>query len=64
MKKNFITCFLLWFHFLLLYSQHVENNESGHFLKRIEYNLRNQQGYYNDASKGDIEKLFFGNFLV
>ncbi|MDR0864784.1 MAG: hypothetical protein LBO74_07620 [Candidatus Symbiothrix sp.] len=59
MKKIFITYFL-WIIFIpFTISQNVIN--SGLFLKRVESNLL-AHTLYNSQSKGDIEKLFFGNF--
>ena len=40
-----------------------QNTEHGHFVKRIEYNFQSQIYLKNNLnSKGNIEKLFFGDF--
>ena len=72
MKKTFISCFLGVFFTSFAYTQNVDHFEGGHFVKRIEYNLVNKgEGRLNDSiifgdnyninSKGDLEKLFFGD---
>lgn len=43
-------------------SQNKEHVDGGHFAKIIEYNLQSQSGNNNLNSKGNIEKLFFGDF--
>jgi hypothetical protein len=40
----------------------AQNVEEGTFLKRVEHNMIMLEADYNLKSKGDIEKLFWGNF--
>jgi len=68
MKKAIVTCFISCIFASLVFSQ----NGGGSFLKRVEYNILiqgdtseqnpNRKGLYNLSSKGDVEKLFFGDF--
>ena len=62
MKRIIIICFLAGFFFPFLFAQNGEHVEGGCFLKRVEYNLRIFKDGYNLDSKGDVEKLFFGDF--
>ena len=60
--KIFVTV-LLWSFFLpFVFSQNRDHVGSGRFVKRIEYNLLMRDESYNLDSKGNIEKLFFGDF--
>ena len=45
----------------LAFSQSGDHVNGGNFKKIVEYNYI-QPGYYNSNSKGDVEKLFFGDF--
>lgn len=58
MKKIFI--FLWHFFSVFAFSQDGVHLEGGFFLKRMENNMF--QGQYNLKGKGDVEKLFFGDF--
>lgn len=61
MKKIFIIIYFLWHFFpLFAFSQDGVHFEGGLFLKRVENNMF--QGQYNLKGKGDVEKLFFGDF--
>jgi hypothetical protein len=61
MKKTVITSFL-WILFVpFAFSQNGDHVDGGDFLKRIEYNMYAMRTAYNFDSKGDIEKLFFGD---
>ncbi|MDR1154570.1 MAG: hypothetical protein LBL04_07645 [Bacteroidales bacterium] len=62
-ERIFITGFL-WILFIpFAFSQDKEHVDGGHFVKRIEYNLRSRHDRsHNLDSKGKIEKLFFGDF--
>jgi len=44
------------------YSQNVDHLGGGRFSKNIEYNLLWLEAGYNFNSKGEVEKLFFGDF--
>jgi len=69
--KIIIISFLSWGFIPFTFSQNADHIDGGHFIKRIEYNLlakgRGDNSIifidrYNLSSKGDIEKLFFGDF--
>ena len=60
MKKVFNIYFLLCFFSSFVHSQDGLHLEGGLFLKRVENNMF--QGQYNLRGKGDMEKLFFGDF--
>jgi hypothetical protein len=71
MKKIVVIIFLLGFFIQFVFSQNEDHADGGHFLKRIEYNLIARGGKannitfidrYNLLDKGDMEKLFFGDF--
>lgn len=59
--KRLIVIILPFFILSLALSQNV-NHTGCEFLKRIEFNLIAQEAVYNLDSKGDREKLFFGDF--
>jgi hypothetical protein len=61
MKKIVITSFLCMLFIPIAISQNGEHVNGGNFLKRIEYNIHFST-VYNFDSKGDVEKLFFGEF--
>jgi hypothetical protein len=70
-ERIFITGFLWVFFIPFVFSQDKEHVDGGHFVKRIEYNLIARGGKannitfidrYNLLGKGDMEKLFFGDF--
>ena len=60
MKIIFILFFLWGVIIPFAFSQNTNILEETRFLKRIENNLI--QGEYNLNGKGDVEKLFFGDF--
>jgi len=62
--KNIFTIGLLWVLFSqFVFSQNREHIDGGHFIKRIEYNLKSQFDSTNNLdSRGSIGKLFFGDF--
>ncbi len=61
MKKIFIIIYFLWHFFpLFAFSQDRVHLQGGLFLQRMENNMF--QGQYNLKGKGDVEKLFFGDF--
>ena len=62
MKRIIVTCFLCVFFISFVFSQNVRSYSQGHFTKKVEYNLIMRNAFYNVKSKGDIEKLFFGDF--
>ena len=61
-KKTLITslCFILFN--MASYSQDGDHVDGGVFTKLIEFNRIYSDNNYNFNSKGDIEKLFFGDF--
>ncbi|MDR1171162.1 MAG: hypothetical protein LBL24_01775 [Bacteroidales bacterium] len=68
-KSKLLFVFLGWgFVIPFAHSQNVDhiagdNSMGGHFVKRIEYNIRSwHDRSHNLDSKGKIEKLFFGDF--
>ena len=62
MLKIFITGFLWGFFILFAFSQNVDHVRESVFLKRVEHNMIMLEADYNLKSKGDVEKLFWGNF--
>ena len=61
MKKIIVIFFICMLFLLPVFSQEGDNN-GGDFLKRIEYNKIGFENQYNFASKGILEKRFFGDF--
>jgi len=59
-----ILSFFFFFELLVLsaFSQSGDHIKGGEFSKNIEYNLLRLGDGYNFNSKGDVEKLLFGNF--
>ncbi len=71
MKKIVAISLLLGFFIPVALSQNVVHADGCHFLKRVEYNLIAKGGKFKDftfhdcynlQSKGEVEKLFFGDF--
>jgi hypothetical protein len=62
MKKMTVSSFLYFFFISSVFSQNGEYVGGASFTKRIEYNLLMLDGVYNLRIKGDVEKLFFGDF--
>jgi len=63
MIKIFVTGFLWGLIIPLAFSQNGAHVDGGHFVKKIEYNVQSQHDRkHNLNSKGNIEKLFFGDF--
>jgi len=62
MKRMVMTTFFCGFFISFAFSQNVYQVREGTFLKRVEHNLILLEADYNLKSKGDIEKLFFGDF--
>ena len=63
MKNIFVTSFLWAFFIPFAFSQNKEHVDGGHFEKSIEYNVKSQyDGSHNLNSKGEIQKMFFGDF--
>ena len=61
MKRTIIICLLEGFFFSFIFSQNGDHPDGGAFLKRVENNLY-MKWLYNLSSKGNVEKLFFGEF--
>jgi len=61
MKRVLIICFICNFFFLSSFSQNGDH-VGGRFSKRIEFNFLWSGNGYNLSSKGDLEKLFWGEF--
>ena len=60
--RKIITTGILWSFFISsVFPQDIEFG-GGRFVKRVEYNLIVYEDGYNVDSKGEIEKLFFGDF--
>lgn len=62
MKKILLTGFIFVFFISLSFSQDGDHVGGGRFSKNIEYNMLWLEIGYNFNSKGDVEKLFFGDF--
>jgi hypothetical protein len=62
MKKIIITSILWSFFIPTILPQGKEHVGGGHFVKKVEYNLIASHDIYNIDSKGEFEKLFFGDF--
>jgi hypothetical protein len=62
MKKVIVAGILYFFLIPTVFSRNGEYVGGASFIKRIEYNLIMLDGVYNLRSKGDVEKLFFGDF--
>ena len=62
MKKILIIGFICKFLIPFAYSQTEDHVKGGWFTKTVEYNLRMLEDLYNFNSKGEVEKLFFGDF--
>lgn len=61
MKRIIVSCFLCVFFISFVFSRNAGEYLQGHFSKTVEYNFM-RNGVYNVKSKGNIEKLFFGDF--
>lgn len=62
MKRIIAVGFVSMFMIQFLFSQNSKHVAGGQFTKLIEYNILMLDSVYNLKSKGDIEKLFFGDF--
>lgn len=62
MKRIIFACLVYLSSIPFAFAQEEDHLNSGHYLKRIENNIRGAIGNYNMRSKSDIEKLFFGDF--
>ncbi|MDR1119414.1 MAG: hypothetical protein LBM08_00675 [Dysgonamonadaceae bacterium] len=62
MKKIIVAGILYFFLIPAVFFQNGEYVGGASFTKRIEYNLIMLDEVYNLRSKGDVEKLFFGDF--
>ena len=60
--RKIITAGIFWCFFISSVLPQDREFSGGHFLKRVEYNLLLLYDLYNLNSKGDVEKLFFGDF--
>ena len=61
-RMKIISMFFFCFFISFAFSQDEVHTREGFFLKRVEHNLIMLEAKYNLDSKGDVEKLFFGDF--